>query len=117
MCYSVNPDCHASYCPKLRSSCNQQHRIGISDKLEGEIRDGSISVINEIPTCVHDIFWVPKDGGGGRTIVDCSRPDGASVNNFTDQVCIKFSYNSVDSVTEVMERVGPTLEIRTRHQC
>ena len=76
----------------------------IQGKLEGEIDRGCISVVGQPPQCVHNIFCVPKDDGGGRAIVDCSRPRGSSVNDFTDAVSVKFSYNSVDDVVEFMEQ-------------
>ena len=54
--------------------------------------------------CTHGIFCIPKDGGAGRSIVDCSKPNELSVNNFTEEVPEIFSYNSVDSVISIMER-------------
>ena len=37
-------------------------------------------------------------------MVDCSKPEGESVNNFTNEVAVKFSYNGIDDITEIMER-------------
>ena len=35
--------------------------------------------------------------------MDCSRRSGSSVNSITDEVCVKFSYKSVNTVAELME--------------
>ena len=42
--------------------------------------------------------------GGGRCIVDCSKPNDLSVNNFTEEIAETVSYNSVDSVINIMEK-------------
>ena len=34
------------------------------------------------PICLHGIFVVPKNEGGGQSMVDCSKPVSLSVNNF-----------------------------------
>ena len=52
----------------------------------------------------HGLFCVPKEGGGGRAIVDCSQPIGGAVNNYTNKVAITFSYKSVNTVVSVLER-------------
>ncbi len=42
-------------------------------------------------------------GGGGRLVIDCSKPRGSSVNRATDTVAPSFKYKSVDNVVEVLE--------------
>ena len=44
------------------------------------------------------LFIVPKDDGGGRAVIDCSRPEGRAVNNFTSTVTCKFRYLGLDNV-------------------
>ena len=64
---------------------------------------GAISVVDQPPTCVHAMGTVPKDDGAVRVIIDCSAPGEIHpVNAYTDQVCIPFSYNSVDDVTDLL---------------
>ena len=111
----INPDCQASYLPKLRQ--NRDKDI-IQTKLLTEIDRGCISVVDQPPTCVHNIFCVPKEDGGGRAIVDCSRPAGESVNLFTDAVAVKFSYKSVDHVAQAMEKGDymATLDIKDAYR-
>ena len=98
----INPSCEASYDTKHRRVADPGDRETITDKLLAEIDRGCISVVDAPPKCVHDIFCIPKEGGGTRSIVDCSKPEGSSVNNFTNEVSVKFSYNSVDDVAEAM---------------
>ena len=43
-----------------------------------------------------------RRGGGGRVIIDCSKPAGESVNNYVDKVAVRFSYKSVNMVAELM---------------
>ena len=57
-----------------------------------------------MPTCTHDVFVVPKGDGGGGVVVDCSRPKHVSVNNSTDSVKLKFSYNSLSNVTDLLHQ-------------
>ena len=45
---------------------------------------------------------MPKDTGG-RCVIDCSRPKGSSINNHTEEVSIKFKYNSVDNLVDFLE--------------
>ena len=70
--------------------------------------------MEEKPTCIHNIFCVPKDTGG-RCVIDCSRPKGSSINNHTEEVSIKFKYNGVDNVVDFLE-IGDfmsTMDLKT----
>lgn len=100
----INPSCTTEYDAERRRIRDPEGRAIVEDRLNAEIASGCVAVVDCRPTCLHDIFCIPKDGGGGRSIVDCSKPDGRSVNSFTDRVAIKFSYNSVDDVAAVMEQ-------------
>ena len=99
----INPSCTAEYGPGRGRVKNPDDREFIAGKLLAEIDRGCISVVDEAPTCVHDIFCIPKEGGGSRSIVDCSKPSELSVNNYVDEVAVRFSYNSVDDVAAAME--------------
>ena len=100
----INPDCHIDYQAQGRRVRDPVDHAVVTEKLKGEIDRGCVSVVCDRPSCVHDIFCVPKEGGGARAIVDCSKPTGCSVNSHTDQVSVKFRYKSVDNVAELMER-------------
>ena len=62
-----------------------------------------ITSVDIAPLCVHDVFVVPKGDGGGRVVVDCSRPRNKSVNNYTESVKLKFSYKSLAHVTDLLK--------------
>ena len=47
---------------------------------------------------------VPKGHDDFRAIVDCSSPDGVSVNQHTWSCRTKFSYHSVDNESERLQR-------------
>ena len=70
----------------------------MSVKLYAKIDTGALTVVRVRPICVYRLFCITKDGGGVRGIVDCSHPMAESVNNYTDEMAVRFSYNSVDNV-------------------
>ena len=73
-------------------------------KFSGELAKEAIAVVETKPTCNHGAFCIPKDDAGGkRGIIDCSKPAGFSVNNCMDEICVKFSYNSVEDVSTNMQ--------------
>ena len=100
----INPSCDLSYDSRHHRVRDPVNHALITSKLQKEITQGCIRVVEDRPSCVHDIFCVPKDDGGVRSIVDCSQPEGNSVNGYTTEVAVKFSYNSVDDVADCMER-------------
>ena len=76
----------------------------IGEKLKAGLAAGMISEVEEEPTCIHAMFVVPKDGGGGRVVVDCSKPKSSSVNNATSSVASKFKYLGVNHVVDLIEK-------------
>lgn len=114
----INWDCEACYDCKQGAGGDPADREAMSAKLRREIEAGALTVVSRRPTCVHRLFCIPKDGGGIRGIVDCSRPEGESVNNYTDEVTVKFSYSSVDDVAELMQRGDylATVDIRDAYR-
>ena len=44
------------------------------EKLLSELDRGLLSRVDAPLDCVHSLFVVPKDGGGGRIVIDCSKP-------------------------------------------
>ena len=100
----INPSCTAQYGPGRGTVKSPEDRAVITDKLLAEIDRGGVSVVDEPPTCIHDMFCIPKEGGGSRSIVDCSKPSETSVNNHVDEVAVRFNYNSVDDVAAAMEK-------------
>ena len=73
--------------------------------LKQELEAGILCKVDSPLTCVHGIFVVPKDGegGGGRSVIDCSKTAGHSVNNFTSTVAPSFKYKGLDDIINVLE--------------
>ena len=84
----INLDCTIKYDAKSRKLKNERDKEIVSDKLRLEFEQGIINVTRNKPTCLHDFVCVPKEDGKGRTIVDCSKPKGESVNNHGDKVSV-----------------------------
>lgn len=100
---AINPHFTNTYDSVRKKKCNAWEANIIDKKLRDEIDTGIVTKVDTPPQCIHGIFVVPKDDGGGRAVVDCSRPYGSSVNNATESVCNKFSYQSVDDVVAKLE--------------
>ena len=76
-----------TYKCKVGSHLTMWDRDLIGGKLRTELSAGMIS---EVDTCIHVMLVVPKDGGGGRVVVESSKPKSCSVNNATNSVAAKF---------------------------
>ena len=100
----INPSCPSAYYKPNYGTIRSGPSYEVTNhKLKSELATGAVTIVNEPPRCVHGIFSIPKnDGSGMRAIIDCSKPHNLSVNNFTDQICTKFSYKSVDDVVDNM---------------
>ncbi len=77
--------------------------IEMGSRLQSEIDDEFLTVVDKACTCIHGLGAVPKGHDDFRAIVDCSSPDGACVNDYTEGCRANFSYNSVESVTELIQ--------------
>ena len=97
----INDGCKSEYSLDNYSSIN---KVGNSmqKKLEIELAEEMISVVSSECLCVHPFGAIPKGDSDFRAIVDCSRPDGACINNFTDDCKTNFSYNSVQDVSDIL---------------
>ena len=102
---------------KLKNKSNWESTI-IEEKFRAEERQNYISSVEAVPICTHDVFVVPKGDGGGRVVVDCSRPKHVSVNNSTDSVKLKFSYKSLSNVTDLLQQGDylATLDIKDAYR-
>ena len=99
----VNNDCETTYLKEnYKSVLEPGVREKMQEKITSEIGAGIVTIVDTPPKCVHAYGAVEKEGGGIRAIVDCSAPGSDCINNYTDQVGVKFSYNSVDTVTEML---------------
>lgn len=74
----------------------------MSGRLQAEIEEEMVTIVDEPCACIHALGGVPKGHDDFRAIVDCSSPVGTCVNDHTTSCRSKFSYNSVESVTAVL---------------
>ena len=102
----INSKCKCAYfCTNYSSSTNKNVAGGITKRLSQEISSGALSIVQDKLICTHSIGTVPKASGEGfRVIIDCSSPQGEAVNDNTDNTWEKFSYNSVDNVTDRLQK-------------
>ena len=64
---------------------------------------GHITKISKRPQCAHNAFYAEKSSPNGyRTVKDCSKPYGLSVNNYVDNITNKFSYKTVYTLVNSM---------------
>ena len=114
----VNPSCSSQYLPPKGTKKSLWELNFIRKHFLSELDQDRVSYVSSTPNCIHDVFVVPKDGGGGRVVVDCSRPKEFSVNNSTDEVKMKFSYKSLGNVTDMLQKgdyIG-TLDIKDAYR-
>ena len=100
----IDPDCVSAY--KLDNYLSiTKGKIGevMARRLKTEIEAGLLRIVSEPCTCVHPLGSVPKGHDDFRAIVDCSSPTGFCVNDHTMMCRTKFSYNSVESVTHLLQ--------------
>lgn len=98
----INPEANLRYANNNYKNDISNITLKIEKKLKKEISLGYITKVDEKPHCIHGMFGILKTNGSIRGIIDCSQPKGHSVNNNTSEVCLKFSYNSVDNVNDIM---------------
>ena len=69
-----------------------------------ELDEGRISNVEDKPTCIHALGAVPKSSGGYRTITDCSRPEGKSVNAHSTSLAPKFQFKNIEYAVDMLEQ-------------
>ena len=90
-------------CENYSSITSGPAREVMSDNIIEDLREGRISNVEEKPTCIHALGAVPKSSGGYRTITDCSRPEGLSVNSHSDSLAPKFSFKNIDFAVDMLK--------------
>lgn len=70
--------------------------------IRAELEEGMISIVEQVPHCIHALGAVGKPDGGIRPITDCSRPTGRSINNYSSSLVESFHYMSIDDVTDIL---------------
>ena len=99
----VDPDCRASYsCSNYDSITGDVFKDEMTDLLLSELDSSKVTKAASPPQCIHSLGAVRKSNGRLRPITDCSRPDGASINNYMLSTFRSFNYNSVDTAVQLL---------------
>ena len=100
----IDQECVSAYTHNNYSSITKGDTGKIMTvRLKNEIAAGLLCVVSSPCTCVHPLGAVPKGHDDFRAIVDCSSPSGFCVNEHTMSCRTKFSYNSVENVTAILQ--------------
>ena len=103
--YIVDVDCPSTYlCENYDSITEPLTHQEMTTLLLSELDCHKVVVSDSQPRCVHSLGAVRKANGKLRPITDCSRPDANCINNYMETTFSSFSYNSVDSAVEVLNR-------------
>lgn len=71
--------------------------------IKNELRCGKYVVSPSKPHCVHSLGAVPKKGSTKwRTITDCKRPIGTSINSHMSTTFHSFCYTTIDNVIDML---------------
>ena len=101
----IDAECSSSYsCSNYSSITKSPIGDTMSARLQLEIAEGLVTIVEQECVCTHALGSVPKGRDDFRAIVDCSNPAGVCVNAHTWSCRSKFSYNSVDSVTDFLQQ-------------
>ena len=114
----IDDDCNDAYDVRTIKKGDSWERGIIEDKLKDEMSRGILLKSESKPTCVHSIFVVPKDDGGGRSMVDCSKLVSFSINSFTKGVAPQFRYKGLNDVVENLEKgdMLASIDIKDTHR-
>ena len=100
----VDKGCNTSYyCENYSSVTKGDFKVEMTDKVISELEGGKVRRVSKKPTCVHSLGGVIKSDGSLRPITDCSSPEDININLYMDTSCMKFKYNSVDDVVDLLE--------------
>ena len=89
-------------CVNYNSILEEEPSEAMSRNVLDEFGEGRIAEAVTKPTCIHSLGAVPKSDGGYRTITDCSRPQGESVNNHSESLAPRFEFKRLDYVTAAL---------------
>ena len=98
----VDSDVTAYDCSNYNSILEQEAKLVMNNSVATDLAEGRIAVADSTPTCIHALGAVPKASGGYRTITDCSRPDGLSVNDHMDSLAKKFEFKQMEYATSMI---------------
>ena len=88
---------------KYESITTGPARDVMDTNIKEDLHERRISNVEEKPTCIHALGAVPKSSGSYRTITDCSRTGGLSVNSNSESLAPKFKFKNIDYAVEMLE--------------
>ena len=69
-------------CRNYKSIFEDDNKPKLDKIIGAELSEGYLKIVDKKPKCIHSIGAVPKPDRGVRPIIDCSRSEKKSVNNF-----------------------------------
>ena len=90
-------------CKNYKSIFESNNNSKLDKIIDSELSEGYLKIVNSKPDCIHSIGAVPKPDGGVRPIIDCSRPDKKSVNNYCSGIEENFTFKSVENVLALLQ--------------
>ena len=90
-------------CKNYKSIFEGNNKAKLDKIIGSELSEGYLKLVETKPRCIHSIGAVPKPDGRVRPIIDCSRPDKCSVNNFCSEIIEEFKYKSVEDVLALLQ--------------
>ena len=90
-------------CKNYKSIFEGNNKSKLDGIIDSELSEGYLKIVNNKPDCIHSIGAVPKPDGGVRPIIDCSRPDKKSVNNYCSGIEETFTFKSVENVLALLQ--------------
>ena len=90
-------------CKNYKSIFEGNNKSKLDVIIGSELSEGYLKIVKNKPDCIHSIGAVPKPDGGVRPIIDCSRPDKQSVNNYCSGIEETFTFKSVENVLALLQ--------------
>ena len=84
------------------SILDPEFKSQMDSTIQSELESGKVSVVSDIPRCVHTLGTIRKSNGKLRPITDCRHPEGLSINNFMTTTCKELTYLRLDEVADYM---------------
>ena len=90
-------------CKNYKSIFEGNNKSKLDNIIDSELSEGYLKIVKNKPDCIHSIGAVPKPDGGVRPIIDCSKPDKKSVNNYCSGIEETFTFKSVENVLALLQ--------------
>jgi hypothetical protein len=94
-----------------------QNKEAVDKVLQNEIAEGQIKKTNSPPDIINALSAIEKPNGDIRLILDCSRPDDLSLNDYATHESYKY-----ESVQTVLEQIGrgwymAKVDLKSAYRC